>query len=131
MSLHAWCLMSDQLLMVVSKESLEKQQAFVDNFCFETSQDCYRILKNHENDDNNKINELLKQTDNLSFHNNIWQSDYKKTVLNNDTEVLEKINAIHRKPVVTEYVIAPKHYLYSSACNYQGIQGLIPIIKLS
>lgn len=130
MNLYAWCLMSDQLLMVVSANNASQQQLFIDDFCLKTSEDCYQILENHESEDNHKLNEFLRRTENESFHQKIWEDNCKKLALKNHTEVRNEIYSIHHKPVVAEYVIAAKHYLYSSACNYEGIQGLIPIVKL-
>lgn len=42
----------------------------------------------------------------------------------------EKLNYVHMNPVKQEIVEKPESYLYSSARNYAGLQGLINVIIL-
>lgn len=125
--LHAWCLMSDRLLLIVSAQSKEKQTQFVNDFCHRTSQTCHRILKSFSKERSPWLSDFLKQIDLEDFNQNIWENEANTIVLENDAEIQSRIKEIHNKPVAAEYVITPKHYLYSSACNYHGIQGLIPV----
>ena len=40
----------------------------------------------------------------------------------------QKLNYIHQNPVRAELVDEPHHYLYSSARNYAGENGLLDVI---
>lgn len=40
----------------------------------------------------------------------------------------QKLDYIHQNPVRREIVRKPEDYLYSSACDYAGIKGLLDII---
>ena len=41
--------------------------------------------------------------------------------------ISQKINYIHENPVVAGIVLKPEDYPYSSAMNYAGVQGLLPV----
>ena len=42
----------------------------------------------------------------------------------------EKLNYIHQNPVREGWVGEPRHYIYSSASNYAGEQGIIDVSLL-
>jgi hypothetical protein len=44
--------------------------------------------------------------------------------------MIEKINYIHQNPVKRGYVDKAEHWRYSSARDYQGIDGLLEVERL-
>lgn len=56
-----------------------------------------------------------------------WQSGNYPTALWSAEVIWQKIHYIHRNPVKAGWVEYAPHYLYSSAANYAGENGLMPV----
>ncbi len=59
----------------------------------------------------------------------IWQEGYQPKLIQTDGMMINKINYIHHNPVKRGYVDEAKHWRYSSARDYEGIDGLIEVEK--
>ncbi|MDD3592558.1 MAG: hypothetical protein PHO65_07950 [Sulfurovum sp.] len=57
----------------------------------------------------------------------IWEEGYQPKLIQTDTMMKSKIDYIHRNPVKRGYVDEAVHWRYSSARNYEGLEGLIEI----
>lgn len=57
----------------------------------------------------------------------MWQRSNHPTALWSAKVIWEKIRYVHRNPVRAGWVLEAPHYLYSSALNYAGVDGLMPI----
>jgi REP element-mobilizing transposase RayT len=62
-------------------------------------------------------------------HNNyqIWSEGLHPKQLTSDEMLEQKLEYIHYNPVACGFVDRPGHWRYSSARNYFGLDGLIPI----
>ncbi|MFD1553254.1 transposase, partial [Putridiphycobacter roseus] len=60
-----------------------------------------------------------------STTNKFWQSGNHAIELYSEKFVWEKINYIHKNPVVEGYVNEPEHWRYSSASNYIDGKGVL------
>jgi putative transposase len=69
---------------------------------------------------------MRKKNDGHREHQ-IWQRDNYPTGLWNAEVIWTKIRYIHRNPMRACWVAEAPHYLYSSALNYTGKSGLLPI----
>jgi len=49
--------------------------------------------------------------------------------IQNEKMMRQKIEYIHRNPVKLGYVDKAEHWRYSSARNYQGMDGLLEVCK--
>jgi len=49
--------------------------------------------------------------------------------IQNEEMMRQKIEYIHRNPVERGYVDQAEHWRYSSARNYQGMDGLLEVCK--
>jgi REP element-mobilizing transposase RayT len=56
-----------------------------------------------------------------------WQADDRPIQLSTDETTGALLKYLHDIPVVEELVAKPEHYLYSSAANYAGDNGLIKV----
>ena len=56
-----------------------------------------------------------------------WQEGNEPKEIMTFDFLKQKIEYIHNNPVRAEIVSEAHHYLYSSACDYSGILGLIPV----
>ena len=57
-----------------------------------------------------------------------WQEDNYVEQLNSYAFYKQKLDYIHLNPVRQEIVQEPSVYLYSSARNYAGLDGLLKVI---
>ena len=62
----------------------------------------------------------------------LWKDDsHAVDLTNNDIEAMERIDYIHENPVKAGWVDLPEHYLYSSARDYAGSNGLLNVKLLT
>lgn len=57
----------------------------------------------------------------------LWQEGNKPKQIQDDATMLQKLEYTHNNPVRRGYVDEPTHWRYSSARNYAGVAGLIPV----
>ena len=57
----------------------------------------------------------------------LWEEGYQPKLIQTDNMMISKINYIHQNPIKRGYVDEAKHWRYSSARDYENIQGLIDI----
>jgi hypothetical protein len=59
--------------------------------------------------------------------NQLWQEGSKPKQIEGDDMMVQKLEYAHYNPVKRGYVDEPVHWRYSSARNYAGLPGLIPV----
>lgn len=57
----------------------------------------------------------------------IWQEGVHPKQIDSDNKMEMTLNYVHFNPVKSGLVEDPKHWRYSSAINYAGKEGLIPV----
>jgi len=57
----------------------------------------------------------------------LWQEGSHPEEIYSEKMLIQKIEYIHNNPVRRGYVDEPKHWRYSSARNYEGMEGLLEI----
>lgn len=60
----------------------------------------------------------------------LWQPESHPVELSTQKICFQKLDYIHYNPVAAGFVKYPVHWLYSSATDYNGGQGLLDIIQL-
>jgi hypothetical protein len=79
---------------------------------------------------------LLRELETAGSNNNknekyqVWRQDNHPIELYSNDVIDQKLDYIHNNPVDEGIVFKPEDYLYSSAINYTGEQGLIDIERL-
>jgi putative transposase len=58
-----------------------------------------------------------------------WEEGSHPQLIENEQVLRQKLEYIHQNPVKRGYVDEPEHWRYSSARDYAGVAGLIPIFK--
>ncbi len=56
-----------------------------------------------------------------------WQEGNHAIELYGEKFVWDKINYIHNNPVRAGFVKEPQEWIYSSACNYYGLEGILNV----
>ncbi len=57
----------------------------------------------------------------------VWQEGSQPKQIQNEGMMRQKLDYIHYNPVKRGYVDLPEHWRYSSARNYLGQPGLVPV----
>jgi len=60
----------------------------------------------------------------------LWQEGIQPKLIQDENTMLQKINYIHQNPVKRGYVDESIYWRYSSARDYDGVDGLINVEKL-
>ncbi len=60
----------------------------------------------------------------------LWQDGFRPTELNSNKFIKEKVDYIHNNPVKAYLVEHPEDWMFSSARNYAGEDGLLDVIVL-
>ncbi|MEO9872603.1 REP-associated tyrosine transposase [Ekhidna sp.] len=129
LKIHAWCLMSSHLHMIISSEDNELSSIMAD-FKKHTSKQVIKIL--------DQINESRKEWLLRSFSSaaqkltkvknyKVWHEGNHPILLDSTQLLTEKLDYIHMNPVEDESLDEPSYYWYSSARNYEGKVGLIKV----
>ena len=57
----------------------------------------------------------------------LWEEGSHPQMIEDETVLRQKLEYIHQNPVKRGYVDDPIHWRYSSARNYAGLAGLLPV----
>jgi len=89
-----------------------------------------KIITSLQNRGRTLILEKLRFHKKLHKHQSIhqvWQEGVHAQQIDNDVKMSQVLEYIHFNPVKAGYVDDPVHWRYSSAGNYMGMDGLIPV----
>jgi len=118
---HAWCIMSNHLHLVISAKNHDLSDILRDFKKF-TSKQIIAAIENNQHESCSdwmlKIfrEEGMKNSRNKNYQ--FWRQDNQPQELYSAEFVFQKINYIHNNPVEAGIVEKPEHYLYSSAKDY-------------
>jgi len=131
LELYAWCIMPSHVHLIISSEN-------------NILSDIMRDLKRHtskgllksiaENPKESRKEWMLwmfgragkRNANNEKFQ--FWQQNNHPIELSNVKMLKQRLDYLHQNPVEAGLVAVPEHYQYSSAIDYAGGKGIIPII---
>ena len=126
--IHAWCIMTNHVHMIISSEKQELSDIMRDMKSF-TSTNLRKSIS--ENESRKKwILKLMKEAGTKNNNNKdfqFWQQNNHPQILDSNYLIEQKLDYIHNNPVKAGFVESPEDYLYSSARDYCGIKGLMDI----
>ena len=133
LEVYAWCLMSNHIYLVagVKEESNYTLSDILRDFKKFTNE---KILYEIETGIESRRKWMLNQFEFAGRYNpkikdyKFWQDGNEAKEITTPEFLLQKVDYIHMNPVVAEIVNEPHHYLYSSAIDYSGGQGLIDVV---
>ena len=133
LDVYAWVLMTNHLHMIVGARNEETSISdILRDFKKFTSKDIVKAIQENEQESRQEwlLNRFRfraaneKKITNFKF----WQDDnYVENIISYDF-YRQKLNYIHENPVRQEIVARAEDYLYSSARNYAGMDGLLKVI---
>ncbi len=73
---------------------------------------------------------FYKKAHKIQSEYQLWQEGYQPKLMQREQMMLDRIDYIHQNPVKRGYVSDPAHWVYSSAGDYEGMDGLVEIERL-
>jgi putative transposase len=127
---YAWVIMSNHIHLVARCEPPGEMSAFLRDFKkFTSKKIADRILEIPESRREwllDKFGFEAKRTRRAENYK-IW-TDANHAVDLTDIDIMEKIDYVHNNPVRAGLVDSPAHYIYSSAIDYAGREGLVKVM---
>jgi REP element-mobilizing transposase RayT len=133
LKVYSWCIMSNHVHMIISAEGNWKPQDSLGSIKQFTAKQIVKDLKvQYGTGDHNWMLRLIKE--NGSKKSNV--SEYSVWIHENHPKVIEthynfkiKSNYIHNNPVKAGVVRRPEDYVYSSAIDYVGGEGMLEVVR--
>ncbi len=126
LKLYAYVILENHLHLIAQSQDIDKSMT---NFKSFTAKQIINHLKEKN------IKTILDQ---LEFYKKahkrdrdlqLWQEGIQPKLIQNEAMIREQMNYIHQNPVKRGYVDDAKHWRYSSARDYEGVDELIEIEK--
>ena len=127
LELFAWCLMTNHLHLVARAAEGYLLPNILRDFKKFTSK---AVLKAIAENDRESRKEWLMTQFYTKDGNRFWRADNKPIELWSNAVIDQKLNYIHQNPVEEGLVINAEDYVYSSATDYAGRQGLLDIFVI-
>jgi REP element-mobilizing transposase RayT len=129
LEIYAYIVMSNHLHMVV-RSSTGNLSDTIGEFKSFTSKAILHAIETSEERRKTWILPLFAHAATLHKRNTnyqLWTHENRAIVLLSNKFITQKINYIHKNPVKAGIVEKPEDYIYSSARNYAGLEGLIDV----
>jgi REP element-mobilizing transposase RayT len=129
MEIIAWCIMTNHVHLIFRVVNDGQPQLVLGDFKRFTSKALIKAIK--ENNRESRREFLLEQfkkaaesSSNVKQYQ-FWRHDNKPIELWSNKVIQEKINYIHQNPVEAGLVFKAEDYVYSSAIDYAGEEGVL------
>lgn len=134
--IHAWCLMTNHMHLVVSANDVELSAVLRDFKRF-TSRSITKAMQANQFKESRRtwmlaVFQACGQANSRNEQFQFWQQELHPKVLYSQAFIRQKIEYIHRNPVVAGWVDRAEDYVWSSARDYSDLEGhgLIEVVKL-
>ncbi len=127
---YGWCLMSNHLHMIAgAEEGYHLSDTLRDFKKFTAKNIVAAILETGESRREWMIASFSVAAEKSAKHKNykFWKAGNAPKVIYSLSFFKQKLTYIHQNPVKAQIVTETHHYVYSSAANYSGMSGLIPV----
>jgi REP element-mobilizing transposase RayT len=124
-NLYGYVILENHCHFVAQAPNLDEQIA---RFKSCTARQIIDYLREH------RVTRILNQLRALKKHHKddreyqLWEEGSHPQILFSEEVLRQKLDYIHFNPVKRGYVDLPEHWRYSSARNYQGSEGLTPVL---
>jgi len=126
LKIYAYVILENHLHLIVQSDDVGKDMARFKSF---TAREIIDYLK--AKNIRTILDQLLfyKKAHKTDREFQLWQEGIAPKLIQGEEMMIEKINYIHQNPVKRGYVDEAKYWKFSSAGDYEGLDGLIEIEK--
>lgn len=128
--IHAWCIMSSHLHLIVSSIGKEEISAIVKDFKKHTSKAIVKEIKSTEESRKGWVLRLFEEAGSKLkriSHYKVWQDGNHPIELDTNQMLDQRLEYLHENPVKQGIVYQAHDYCNSSAIDYSGGHGLIEV----
>ncbi|RKD89858.1 REP-associated tyrosine transposase [Mangrovibacterium diazotrophicum] len=129
MQVYAWCIMSSHVHLIFKSGGTQKPELLIGDFKRFTSKAIVRAIIENPQESRKEflLAQFRKAGNNASNVNEyqFWRHDNHPIELWSNKVLDEKIDYIHQNPIEAGLVSRAEDYLYSSAVDYAGGQGIV------
>jgi len=134
MQVYAWCIMTNHVHLIFSVDEPLKPELVLGDLKRFTSRKLITAINQNQKESRREwMIEQFKlagnKTSNTTNHQ-FWRHDNKPIELWSNHVIKQKVNYIHLNPVEEGYVLKAEDYLYSSARDYAGLNGILKYINI-
>ena len=130
LKIHAWCLMSNHLHLIISRNGDQSLSEILRDFKKFTSSQILKAINKEAESRKNWMIWLFRSAgkkNSRNSENQFWQQNNHAEWIESNNFINQKLNYIHNNPVQAGLVYEPEHYIYSSARDYSNMPGLLKI----
>ena len=134
LEIYSYCIMPSHLHILCKSTNEDALYKIVRDFKKFTSK---KIIATIESETESRRDWLLQMFQDSCSHLKrnqtfkVWQTGYHAVLVESQKFVNQKVNYIHKNPVVDRIVDEPWEYVFSSARDYIGEKGLVKVRVLS
>ena len=131
--LHAWVIMPNHVHLIVSRTGDSSLSDIMRDLKKYTSK---KILEAIDSASESRRSWMLwifgaagtENPNNTKYQ--LWQQENHPIILQHTKFTRQKLNYVHDNPITAKLVDTAERYVYSSAKDYVGEQGLLPVVVL-
>ncbi|WP_324170760.1 REP-associated tyrosine transposase [Sulfurimonas sp.] len=124
LKLYAYVVLENHLHMVVQSNDIEKTMKSFKQY---TAKELLNLLKKENVTNILEQLKFYKKAHHKATNFQVWKEGYQLKQISSDEMMKTKIKYIHKNPIKRGYVDEAVHWRYSSARDYEGVQGLVDI----
>ena len=134
MEIVTWCIMTNHVHLIFRIVDDGKPQLVLGDFKRFTSKTLVKTIKENNRESRrefllDQFKKAAKNSSNVKEYQ-FWRHDNKPIEFWSTKVIQEKINYIHQNPVEAGLVFKAENYMYSSAIDYVGENGLLDTITI-
>jgi len=124
LNLYAYVILENHIHLIVQSDDIAKSMRHFKSF---TAKALLKLLQKENAQTLLKQFEFYKKAHKVGKTYQLWQEGYQPKLMQTDAMMIAKIKYIHENPVKRGYVDDAIHWRYSSAGDYEGVEGLIEV----
>ena len=127
LKIYAYVILENHLHIIASSDDLSKSMQKFKSF---TAKEILHYLQ--QQNAKTILDQLAfyKKAHKIETSYQLWQEGIHPKRIQDEAMMIERINYIHQNPLKRGYVDEAKHWRYSSARDYEDIEGLLEIERL-
>lgn len=131
--IHAWCFMSNHIHLIISKKGDEELPEILRDFKKFTGLKLIDTIKTPNESRHDWMLKIfeeeaskIKRVKNFK----LWQDGNHPVLLDSNKMLEDRLQYVHQNPVKAGWVVRSQDYRWSSATDYCGEKGILPVVLI-
>ncbi|MGZ5208157.1 MAG: REP-associated tyrosine transposase [Sulfuricurvum sp.] len=127
LKIYAYVILENHLHLIASSDDISKSMQKFKSF---TAKEILHYLQKQNAKTILDQLAFYKKAHKIETSYQLWQEGIHPKRIQDEAMMIERINYIHQNPLKRGYVDEAKHWRYSSARDYEDIEGLLEVERL-